>query len=145
MGARLVWRRIDHVFVCVAEGQGAVEAETFERFFVDLRPMAFTHFLTIARESPILIAQQRQRILALPGTSDVTLAVAFDGSPVVRGLTIAFSWFMPKVKLFAIDRIPDALDFLQLQGSIRDRVGDAVAELRASIASDPPAASVGRR
>jgi hypothetical protein len=134
MVTKLAWRRVGRVFVCVSEGDSEIDEQTFEPYFDDLSQMGFTQFLSVVTGSPSLNARQRQRILQLPGASGVSLAVVFDGSPIVRGASVLFSWFLPKVKILPGNSLEAALDFLEARGETRTKLTSTVADLQRRIA-----------
>jgi hypothetical protein len=143
----LAWRRSGHVFISLAEGAGPLNPALFELFLADLSQPGFTHFLSIARGAPFLTAQQRRRILSIPGTEKITMAVVFDGSPIVRSVALAFSWFMPRVKIFRGTGLSEALHYLGLTCEEAEEVRTTVSSLRRMIApgEKPAAAATGTK
>lgn len=73
-----------------------------------------------------------------------TLTCMVSNNPVVRGLTVALSWFNPGIRSFPLDRIDDGLRHLQLAPMWHDQVWKDIRRLRADVGATPiaPAARV---
>jgi hypothetical protein len=75
---------------------------------------------------------QRRRLTALVDAHPIHAAVV-TASPVARGVVTALRWYIPGMKTFAPDRLPEALAYLRVSPAELKAVKATVARLRAEL------------